>query len=242
MGSSHARRLRFTGVIFDLDGTLTRPDAIDFARMRRRIGMDEPGSILAWIDENAKSDAEAESMRAVVWEEESLALDAMELGEGLAELVAFLRGEGAAIHTAICTRNSNDAIQAFDRLLRAAGLPSCASLFPVRIARDQHSERIGRSLFNKPSPEPTHEIKHRWGLAERYPFHAGHESDPPRYPDLLFVGDGTDDLLSGRRAGTAAAWMHHGRKLVPEVATHTFSCLAECADTLRAVADQDLAQ
>ena len=65
----------FRGVIFDLDGTLTRPDAIDFPRMRRRIGMESPGSILAWIEQNAASEAEAESMRAVVWEEESAGAD-----------------------------------------------------------------------------------------------------------------------------------------------------------------------
>ncbi|QDV04558.1 Phosphoglycolate phosphatase [Planctomycetes bacterium Poly30] len=227
----------YRGVIFDLDGTLTQPGAIDFVRMRERIGMEASGSILAWIDENATNESEAESMRAVVWEEESLALDRMALGDGLSDLVAYLMGEGAGLHTAICTRNSADAIEVFDARLRSAGFPRCATLFHVSVARDQYSDRIGRVIRNKPSPEPTHEIKHAWGVVDRYPLHVAHESEEPRYPDLLFVGDDIDDLLAGRRAGTAAGWMQHGRAEVPACATHTFTCLADCARALRAMED-----
>ncbi len=234
-GSAPGRR-PFAGVIFDLDGTLTRPGAIDFARMRRRIGMAEPGSILQWIADHASTPDEADAMRAVVWEEEALALDSMELGEGFGALAATLLAsqEGAAppMRAAICTRNSDEALEAFDALLKSAGYPRCDVLFPVQVARDHHSQRLGRPLLNKPSPEPTHEIKHAWGLAERYPLHTGTEAEPPRYPDLLFVGDSVDDLLAGRRAGTAAAWMDHGPSPAPSVATHSFGCLAECAAAL----------
>ncbi|MFT6107657.1 MAG: phosphoglycolate phosphatase-like HAD superfamily hydrolase [Planctomycetota bacterium] len=219
-------------MIFDLDGTLTRPGAIDFVRMRERVGMPEPGSILHWIEAHARSEDEAESMRAVVWEEESLALEAMELGEGFDELVKVLVDVRDRMQTAICTRNNVEAIVAFDNLLVQGGFPRATELFPVQIVRDHHSERVGRPLQNKPSPEPVHEIKHAWGLLERYPLHKGDEGDPPRYPDLIFVGDSEDDLLSGRRAGTAAAWMDHGAEPVSNHATHTFACLGECAAVL----------
>ena len=222
----------FAGVIFDLDGTLTRPGAIDFARMRERIGMPEPGSILHWIEEHAGSEDEDETMRAVVWEEESLALGSMALGEGFADLVAALIDVRGQLQTAICTRNNVEAVEAFDRLLVQAGFPRADELFPVQIVRDHHSERVGRPLLNKPSPEPAHEIKHRWGIIERYPLHEGDESEAPRYPDLIFVGDSEDDLLSGRRAGMAAAWMDHGTEPVSPHATHAFACLAECAAVL----------
>ncbi len=224
--------LAFAGVIFDLDGTLTQPDAIDFARMRERIGMPEPGSILHWIEAHATSETEAEEMRAVVWEEEALALDQMALGTGFKDLVRVLSAAGDALPTAICTRNSTEALEAFDALLRRSGFPACATLFPVAVARDHHSTRLGRVLENKPSPEPTHEILHAWGLTEAYPVHAGHEEEAPRYPDLLFVGDGRDDLLAGRRAGTAAAWMNHGDEGAPSTATYSFRDLSECAATL----------
>ena len=222
-------RLEFECVIFDLDGTLTQPDAIDFARMRRRIGMPGDGSILHWIDAHAASEAEAQEMRAVVWEEEALALEQMALGDGFSALARLLSSVGGALPTAICTRNSFEAVEAFDALLQSTGYGPCSELFPVAIARDHHSERLGRALLNKPSPEPAHEILWAWGLLDRYPAHAGHEAAAPRYPNLLFVGDGYDDLLSGRRAGTSAAWISHGQGEVPPAATHSFKDLAECA-------------
>lgn len=233
MSASTGRpQLAFTGVIFDLDGTLTQPDAIDFARMRQRIGMPEEGSILHWIDAHAKSKSESEEMRAVVWEEEALALDQMALGNGFADLARVITAAGAALPTAICTRNSVEALDAFDALLRSSGFPPCSELFPVAVARDHHSTRLGRALANKPSPEPTHEILHAWGLSERYPTHAGHEEEEPRYPDLLFVGDAHDDLLAGRRAGTSAGWMNPEGAAAPAAATHSFRTLSECAEAI----------
>ena len=228
--------LAFAGIIFDLDGTLTEPDAIDFGRMRERIGMPEPGSILHWIEAHAASEDEAQEMRAVVFEEEALALDRMALGEGFDELARVLTEAQGALPTAICTRNSAEAIVAFDALLCRSGFPPCSALFPVALARDHYSERIGRTVQNKPSPEPTHEILHAWGMTDRFPVFAGHEDEAPRYPELLFVGDGLDDLLAGRRAGISAAWMAHGdvgaARETPSAATHSFRDLADCAATV----------
>ena len=102
----------------------------------------------------------------------------------------------------------------------------------MAIARGHHSTRLGREVLNKPSPEPTHEIVHAWGLAETYPLYTGDESEAPRYPELLFVGDGHDDLLAGRRAGTSAGWMNPGGQEPPSTATHTFRDLADCADAI----------
>ncbi len=56
------------GVVFDLDGTLTRPGAIDFAAMRRRIGMEERGSVLHWIEARATDAAERAEMHRIVVE------------------------------------------------------------------------------------------------------------------------------------------------------------------------------
>lgn len=230
--STASRASGFVGAIFDLDGTLTQPDAIDFAAMRRRIGMTEPGSILHWIADHATSEAEAEEMRAVVWDEEAKGLSRMELGDGFAALADVLTARRSGLKTAIATRNSEDAMDTFDGLLRSSGFPPCAELFDVLIARDHYSERLGRALLNKPSPEPTHEIKHVWKLGPAYPLHECHEDEPPRYPDLLFVGDAGDDLLSGRRAGAMAAFMDHGLGPVPAAANLRFTDLAACADTL----------
>ncbi len=197
------------GVVFDLDGTLTQPGAIDFARMRERIGMKKPGSILHWIDEHAGGHDEAEAMRAVVWEEEALALDRMALADHFEELIETLMRRGESLRTAICTRNSAEAIERFDGLLRGGGMPPAGELFEVLIARDHHSEGLGRALLNKPSPEPAHEAVRVWGMGERFPLLEVHEREAARYPELLFVGDAYDDYLSGRRAGFDAVVLDH---------------------------------
>ncbi len=223
----------YEGVIFDLDGTLTSPGAIDFAAMRRRIGMPEPGSILHWIQRNARSDDEARSMESVVWEEEDKGLERMELGEGLDALIEAMVAIGNGARFAICTRNSHDALSRFDDLLAASGAPSSRDLFQVQLARGHVSPHLGREVANKPSPEPVHEIVRAWGLDARFAAHDGHEEDPPVHERLLFVGDGLDDLLSGRRAGLRAGWMAHGRAPAPRPAHLTFGSLLDAAHELQ---------
>lgn len=215
------------GAIFDLDGTLTQPGAIDFARMRERIGMGNSGSILHWIEEHAPGPEEAESMRAVVWEEEVLGLERMALADHLDELIEVLVSRGNGLHTAICTRNSFDAIERFGVLLEARGAPALGDLFGVLIARDHHSEGLGRPILNKPSPEPAHEAVRTWGIEHRFPLVEVPEADASCYRELLFVGDAHDDYLSGRRAGFDAVLLHHGSPVRPGV---------QLADSLQEVA------
>lgn len=198
------------GVVLDLDGTLTRPGAIDFAGMRRRLGMPGPGSVLHWIAEVASSPAEAAEMHRVVEEVEAEGLARMELAEGFDGLVEALRAAEGAPRAAICTRNNRAALEAFGALLARRGYPALDELFPVRVARDHHSVRLGRPLAPKPSPEPAHECVAGWGLDGRFPAVHQAETDPVRYPELLFVGDGVDDLRCGRRAGFRAVWLAHG--------------------------------
>ena len=108
----------FRAIAFDLDGTLTAPGAIDFARIRRRVGMPQDGgSILAWIERNVADPEERRRCIRVIQEEEQLGLESMALGAGFETLATFLRGAGRAIRTAIVTRNSSEALGAFVRLV-----------------------------------------------------------------------------------------------------------------------------
>ena len=60
------------GVIMDMDGTLTLHGAIDFARMKRRVGIPRDMNVLSAI---SKMDAEAAARAtAIVEEEERLGL------------------------------------------------------------------------------------------------------------------------------------------------------------------------
>ncbi|GEM_PF-879606 len=225
------------GVIFDLDGTLTAPGAIRFDRIRARIGMPTSGSILAWIAANARNGDERERMEALVWEEERVALERMELGAGFTALIAALEERGPSLDTAICTRNNHEALEAFDRLLRRSGFRSSEQLFRVQIARSHHSPHLGRELENKPSHEPVHEIIRRWDLADHFPPVVAHEHDAPIHESVLFVGDDVDDCLSARRAGVRSGLMRHGER-TPEdprlsgAVDHRFDDLSEVAAAL----------
>lgn len=201
---------RFAGVIFDLDGTLTAPGAIRFDRIRAQIGMPSSGSILAWIAANARDGAERARMEAMVWEEERVALERMELGVGFTALVTALEERGRSLDTAICTRNNGEALEAFDRLLQGRGFQPSGELFRVQIARSHHSPHLDRELENKPSHEPVHEIIRRWSLDDVFPPVVAHEHDEPLHETVLFVGDDVDDCLSARRAGVQSGLIRHG--------------------------------
>lgn len=228
---------RYAGVIFDLDGTLTAPGAIRFDRIRARIGMPSSGSILAWIAAHARDDTDRTRMEAMVWEEERIALERMELGAGFAALVAALEARGPSLDTAICTRNNDEALEAFDRLLRGRGYRPSAELFRVQIARSHHSPHLDRALENKPSPEPVHEIIRRWDLGEVFPPVVAHEHDPPRHEAVLFVGDDVDDCLSARRAGVQSGLIQHGERPAEDprlsrTVDHRFDDLSQVAAEL----------
>lgn len=225
------------GIVFDLDGTLTAPGAIRFDRIRARIGMPTSGSILAWIADHAPDPAERARMEAVVWEEERLALEHMELGPGFAALAEALRARGSTLDTAICTRNNGEALEAFDRLLQGSGFGPSAELFRVQIARSHHSPHLGRELLNKPSHEPVHEIIRRWDRADTFPPVVAHEHDPPLHRAVLFVGDDVDDCLSARRAGVRSGLIRHGDRgaeppRLARAVDHRFDDLSEVAAAL----------
>ncbi|MEC8511277.1 MAG: HAD family hydrolase [Planctomycetota bacterium] len=193
------------GVVFDLDGTLTQPGAIDFAAMRRRIGMEERGSVLHWIETRASDAAEREEMHRIVVEVEDEALARMELADGLDEVLEALRAREGELVAGISTRNSASALVRFGELLEARGHGALGKHFSARVARGHHSPFLGRELAHKPSPEPAHECVRVWDLAGRFPLVTQTDAEPAAHPELLFVGDDIDDCRCGRRAGFEAA-------------------------------------
>lgn len=193
------------GVMLDLDGTLTAPHAIDFDRMRRRIGMPVgQGSVLHWIEAQANDSAERAEQLAVVEEEERLGLERMRLNAGFGELVDALKTMRAP--TAIATRNGPEALARFRNLLAEEGFGDSDVLFHVQLARDHFSPALERLISNKPSPEPAHEIVRRWGLKD-VPLSSRHEAELPHSPGIVFCGDNFDDCLCGRRAGFSSVFV-----------------------------------
>jgi HAD superfamily hydrolase (TIGR01549 family) len=131
-------------VIFDLDGTITRP-ILDFARIKREIGAgDTP--ILEFLASMKDEKRRREARRKVdAWEREGA--EASTLNPGVRELLDFLRGRG--IPTAILTRNTRESVEI---VMRKHSLR-----FDVIVTTDDR-------LPPKPSPEPVRHIAAALGV------------------------------------------------------------------------------
>ncbi len=96
--------LNASAVIFDMDGTLTRP-MLDFDRIREEIGVSAP--ILEAM--RAMSPADRSRADAILERHEAEAADRSELQPGAAEVVAAVRSSG--IPAALMTRNSRKSVE-----------------------------------------------------------------------------------------------------------------------------------
>ncbi|CAG9464261.1 unnamed protein product [Pedinophyceae sp. YPF-701] len=91
---------KLSGVVFDMDGTLTVP-VIDFAEMRRRVGVGPTGDILDIIA--SWSPAEQERARRVLAEVEDEAMERMKVMPGVPRVCELL--DRAKVPRGLVTRN-----------------------------------------------------------------------------------------------------------------------------------------
>jgi HAD superfamily hydrolase (TIGR01509 family) len=91
------------GVIFDMDGTLTRP-YFDFDRIRQEIGLTSEPRMPILEAVAAMSAAEAARARAILERYEHEAATASELHDGALEVIAAIRSRGWPV--GLLTRNS----------------------------------------------------------------------------------------------------------------------------------------
>ena len=172
------------GVIFDMDGTLTAP-AIDFAEMRRRLGI-PAGDILVTI--NAWSEADRLAAYAIIEEIEEKARRELVLQPGLHELMALL--DERAIRKAIVTRNTARTV---------------AHL--LRHMNTTFSEIVTREFEPfKPHPEPALHICRQWRIAPACVLMVGD------YRDDLLCGRAAGTrtcLLRNERNGDFASLADH---------------------------------
>ncbi|GLC38602.1 hypothetical protein PLESTB_000451400 [Pleodorina starrii] len=132
------------GVVFDMDGTLLKP-VIDFAEMRRRVGLlPHQGDILDVI--NKWPDDERARAYATIAEIEEQALRDMALMPGALELCAFLDQQG--LPRGLITRNVRRSVQYFHDFL---------GLVPFQPAITRECE-----FPYKPSPAALHHIASSW--------------------------------------------------------------------------------
>eukprot|EP00455_Lapot_gusevi_P026819 TRINITY_DN2829_c0_g1_i2.p1 TRINITY_DN2829_c0_g1~~TRINITY_DN2829_c0_g1_i2.p1 ORF type:complete len:215 (-),score=38.45 TRINITY_DN2829_c0_g1_i2:13-657(-) len=169
-----ARRLfakEIKGVIFDLDGTLTKP-VIDFKRLRSRLGV-PPGTDIIDFAKQRPTEEEKKTAWDIIEDEERIGTSLLELNPGALELLQFLQTK--RIRQGIVTRNSPVAVQHFLSYLSQHMPPP----FDPILTRDFAGGF-------KPSPAPIHHICEGWGIST---------------DQVIMVGDSIDDMLSGHRAG-----------------------------------------
>ena len=138
---------RVLGVVFDMDGTLTLQGAIDFARMRARVGAPRGTDVLEHIA--AQPAAARAALEAAVIEEETAGLARMALAPDAREALVRLTSGGVPV--ALLTRNNDDAVS---RTLALLDLP--APVFSVALSRS----------FTpcKPHPAPLRHIGAAWSV------------------------------------------------------------------------------
>ena len=182
-----ASRPALRGVVFDMDGTLTKPN-LDFSEMYRRCGVDMSEDILGAVA--AMPPAERAAATAVIDEMEAEGRRTLAVMPGAVELVRWLHAH--EVPTALVTRNTRATVA---HLHDALWAPRGLAPFAPAISRDDE-------LPAKPDPAAFARIASAWGAAAP----SG---------ELLMVGDSpANDVAFGKAAGAATALLDSGRRTV----------------------------
>ena len=167
---------RISAVLFDFDGTLTKPDALDFSVIKKIIGCPEETPALEFIesisDPHKRSDAFDELNRF-----ENQAAANSEPNPGAENLIRTVHSKGLPM--GIVTRNSMDSVKEALKNFIGVGL----DYFDVVITRDD-------PVKPKPSPEGILLAARKLNVGPG---------------QILMVGDYVFDIDAGKSAGTLTA-------------------------------------
>lgn len=174
------RPFRVEAVVFDFDGTLTEPGALDFAAIHEAVGCPREVGLLEFFAGMGDRD-ERRLKEDVLVAAEMEAASRCVANNGADDVVAYLRDRG--IPLAIITRNSREAVE---RAL--SNLPGIdLAHFAVVVTRDT-------PLSPKPFPDGVEYIARELRI---------------RTDRLLVVGDHTYDVEAGRRAGALTMFLRN---------------------------------
>ena len=170
-------------VVFDFDGTLTRPEALDFLVIRKQIGCPAGMGILEFID-GLESPGEKEKATKALQAFEMEAAALSHPNPGAQELVAYLKRR--SIPMAVVTRND---LASLKRALENFDSVSYSDFTSVVTRDDPYPP--------KPDPAPVAAAISALGV------------EPGK---TVVVGDFVYDIHSGQRAGAYAVLLDHGLK------------------------------
>lgn len=172
------------GVIFDMDGTLTEPGAINFQAMYDRIGLKRTrdSDLISLVEaiENPKAKWTAYD---IIQNEEEVGCARMKLRDDAVEVVSTL--SELRIRVAISTRNCQSSVDKFLTVIPS----SVGSVFSPVVTRESLNG------INKPDPRVAQHIINQWGYDTTL------NSFSELYGDVWFVGDSMDDMKCGKSAG-----------------------------------------
>jgi HAD superfamily hydrolase (TIGR01509 family) len=197
------RPYRIDAVLFDFDGTLTAPGAIDFDGMREQLLVPEGIFVLEHIRSlGAKERAAAE---ATLDRFEVEAAERSRPNAGAEDTVETLRDMGVPI--GIVTRNSRRIVERalanFDHVR--------PEHFDVMVTRDDE-------VRTKPHPDPIHHAAARLGVAAE---------------NIAMVGDFVVDVQAGRAAGAVTVHLRDGDDAPDYEADFAIDSLSELLGIVR---------
>lgn len=179
------------GIIFDMDGTLTKPQTWMFGEMRNQLQVPPGIDILDHLH-SLPTDEEREIAENKLRSIEEKAMNEQEPTDGLKNI--FLKLNEFNVHTSICTRNVPKPVTQFcEKFLNCNPFDN--------IHKDQNilnlvSGPVVTREFKppKPSPKPLLHIIESWGVSPS---------------EVIMVGDSNDDMEAGLAAGCAVVLLRH---------------------------------
>ena len=193
-------------VVFDFDGTLTKPGAIDFAVIRETIGCPPGKPILEYIEKLSDPESRAKALTTLDDVEMEAAANS-EPNAGAEALIHYLNSKNIPI--GIISRNSRQSIKrALENFKHIS-----ESDFDLILSRDDPV---------KPKPSADGILL----AAKRL------KADPH---ELLLIGDYVFDIQAGNTAGAITVYLYNGQKLDPSIpdSDFTVSTLYELKDLVR---------
>lgn len=182
--TARSRPYRIEAVVFDFDGTLTRPGALDFSKIKPVIGCPEDVPVLEYM-EGISDPARLEKINRVLENFELEGAAASRPNTGAQDLVVWIKKMGLPV--GVLTRNSRVSV------VRAMEHFSDFSLEDIdALVTREDPVRI------KPSGEGVNLIARRLGI-------------PPAH--ILMVGDFLFDMEAGRDAGSLTAYLSNDAPL-----------------------------
>ena len=167
---------RISGVLLDFDGTLTKPDALDFSVIKKIVGCPDEIPALEFIESIPDSQERAEAFSELN-RFESLAAANSEPNPGAEDLIRAIHSMDLPL--GLITRNSMDSVREALKKFNGISLED----FDIVITRND-------AVKPKPSPEGILLAARKLNIDPRH---------------VLMVGDFVFDIDAGRSAGTLTA-------------------------------------